>query len=474
MKAKPTFNLLVVILALTSSSFAVTAKETPPVKKPTLALDPSPVSEGKSPVVTSYADIIEPVQKAVVSVYSTKIIHERLPLNPFYRSFQGEQNPERESKEQGLGSGVIVSSNGFVLTNNHVIEGADELSVSLPDGREFKAKVIGTDPKTDVAVVKIEAENLPTLTLADSDKLRVGDIVFAVGNPLGIGQTVTMGIVSAKGRNNLGLLEGVNGYEDFIQTDAAINQGNSGGALVDAKGRLVGINSAIVTNTRGNIGIGLAIPVNFAANIMNSLTESGSVTRGYLGVSVEPVSPEVAETLGLKKDAKAVVITLVSPGGPAEKAGLKRSDAILSIENKPVTSVQDLRLLVSQMQPDTEIAIKMVRDGKEKTIKAKLGRLTSDSTPNELLPGVEVTRLSDDLRRRLAINDRIDGLVVVNVERNSPYFERLAPNLVILEINRQPVTDLESARSLLVPGRNLLFVYSRGLFRYLVVVKEPR
>jgi S1-C subfamily serine protease len=250
--------------------------------------------------------------------------------------------------------------------------------------------------------------------------------------------------------------------------------GNSGGALVDAKGRLVGINSAIISTSGGNIGIGLAIPVNLAASIMTSLIETGSVTRGFLGVSVEPVSPDVAETLGLKKDTKAVIITVVSPGGPAEKAGLKRSDTIISIEDKPVTSVQDLRLLVSQMPPDREISIKMVRDGKEKTLKAKLGRLTDDTAQSELIPGVAVTPLSDELRRRLALNDRIEGLVITGVDRASPYFDRLVPNMVILEINRQPATDLDSARQLLLPGRNLLFIYNRGVFRYLVVVKDLR
>ena len=214
--------------------------------------------------VSSYADIVEPVEKAVVSIYSSKTIHQRVQANPLLRQFFGDiPDQDRESKEMGLGSGVIVSSDGYILTNNHVVEGADELTVVLSDGRKFTAKVVGADPKTDVAVVKIEATVLPAVTLADSDKLRVGDVVFAVGNPLGVGETVTMGIVSAKSRN-VGILDDVAGYEDFIQTDAAINMGNSGGALVDAKGRFVGINSAIVSPSRGNIGIGFAVPVNMA------------------------------------------------------------------------------------------------------------------------------------------------------------------------------------------------------------------
>jgi serine protease Do/serine protease DegQ len=220
------------------------------VKQPVLRIDPSPVVEGRSTGVVSYADVIEPVQKSVVSIYSTKIVKQRV-ANPL-RQFFGDAVPdsERNSKQEGLGSGVIVSADGYILTNNHVIEGADELKVSLTDDREFTAKVIGADPKTDVAVIKIDADNLPVITLADSEKLRVGDVVFAVGNPLGVGQTVTMGIVSAKGRNQLGLLENVAGYENFIQTDAAINMGNSGGALVDARGRLVGVNSAIISPSR--------------------------------------------------------------------------------------------------------------------------------------------------------------------------------------------------------------------------------
>ncbi|MBK9989296.1 MAG: Do family serine endopeptidase [Verrucomicrobia bacterium] len=477
MISRQTPCLLVALLLATAAGFtsaaenAGTPKEPASTPKPALAIDATPVGDGKAPVLTSYADIVEPVQKAVVSVYATKIVHERVPASKLTKSPQGDPLPGRESKEKGLGSGVIISANGFILTNNHVIEGADELNVSLPDGREFKARVIGTDPKTDIAVVKIEADNLPTLTLADSDKLRVGDLVFAVGNPLGIGQTVTMGIVSAKGRNNLGLLGNVNGYENFIQTDAAINLGNSGGALIDAKGRLVGINSAIVSTTHGNIGIGLAIPVNLAASIMHSLIETGSVNRGYLGISVDPLSAENAENLGLKKDAKAVVITAVTPGSPAEIAGLKLTDAILSIEGKPVTSVQDLRLLVSQISPDTEISINLVREGKDKNIKARLG-LLADNAKNELLPGVIITPLTDELRRRLNLREQIEGLLITSVERNSTYVERLTPNMVIIEINRQPVNDLNAARLLLQPGRNLLFVHNRGAYRYLAITRD--
>ena len=256
---------------------------------PEIKRDSSPLNDGKSAVILSYADVLEPVEKEVVSIDSTRTVHERVQANPLLRQFFGDiPDQDRESKESGLGSGVIVSSDGYILTNNHVVADADELTVEFADGRKFPAKVVGADPKTDIAVVKIDATGLPAVTFADSDKLRVGDVVFAVGNPLGVGETVTMGIVSAKGRNHLGILDDDDGkgpgYEDFIQTDAAINMGNSGGALVDAKGRFVGINSAIVSPSRGNIGIGFAVPVNMAANVMKSLIETGTVTRGFLGV----------------------------------------------------------------------------------------------------------------------------------------------------------------------------------------------
>lgn len=433
-------------------------------KQPELRLDSSAVTEGKAPGVASYADVIAPVQKAVVSVYSSRTV--RRPAAPVFPFF-GEQ-PERDAKERGLGSGVIVSADGYILTNNHVVEGADELKVQFTDSREFKARVIGADPKTDVAVIKIDVEQAPSVVLADSDKLRVGDIVFAVGNPLDIGQTVTMGIVSATSRE-VGILEEVAGYENFIQTDAAINQGNSGGALIDAKGRLIGINSAILSTTRGNIGIGFAVPVNLAASIMHSLIETGSVTRGFLGVQVDPLSPEVAEALGLKKDARGVIVNVVTPGGPAEKAGVKRGDVILSINGHSVTSTQELRLLVAQLRPDSDAEIVCVRDNKEKTLKVKLGKLT-DSSRDELLPGVHVLPLSDEVRRGLNLDPRIeDGLVVSTVDRESPFVDRLAPKMVIIEINRRPVADLETARQLLVPGRNLLLAIVRGAPRYIPI-----
>ncbi|HXB02062.1 MAG TPA: Do family serine endopeptidase [Opitutaceae bacterium] len=466
MKSKSLSFITVSALAIGAAGLFIAAKD---VSKPVLHIDSTPVSEGKSPVVTSYADVIDPVKKAVVSVYSTKIVRERLPVNPFFRQFFGDEAaPERESKQQGLGSGVMVSSDGYILTNNHVVEGADELNVLLPDNREFKAKVIGADPKTDIAVIKIEADHLPAVILADSDKLRVGDVVFAIGNPLDIGQTVTMGIVSALGRKNLGLLENVGGYEDFIQTDAAINMGNSGGALVDAKGRVVGINSAILSTSRGNIGIGFAIPIDLAASIMQSLIGTGKVTRGYLGVNTDALTAEIAEQLGISKDTQGVVITDVKPDSPAAKAGLKRSDVILALNDKAVESLEDLRLLISETAPGTEVAIKFVRDGKEQTINVTLGTLADDN--NELLPGVTVTKLTDDKRHELNIDDdRVTGLLIANVEDNSPYSDKLASGAVIIEIDRIPVTTVQAAKGMLTSGRHLFLIYFHGVLGFQLI-----
>jgi serine protease Do/serine protease DegQ len=441
-------------------------KTAEPVKKPVLKVDGTPLGETKSAVVLSYADALESIRPAVVSVYSSKIVRQQVP--EFLRQ-QGLRGSEQ--KQNGLGSGVIVSTNGFIITNNHVVEGADELKVLLNDERELTARVIGTDPKTDVAVIKIEAENLPAATLADSSKLRVGDVVFAIGNPLGVGQTVTMGIISATGRR-VGILDEVGGYEDFIQTDAAINQGNSGGALIDARGRLVGINSAIISTSQGNIGIGFSIPINLANSIMNSLIETGSVSRGYLGVSTDALTPDMVESFGLKADAKGVIITDLNPAdGPAAKAGLKREDIITAINDKAVTTRDDLRLIIAQNLPGTKITVKYIRDGKPDAKEVTLGQLPDDSlTDGEFLPGVTVSTLNADLRKELRIDDRVEGIVITDIAGNSEYRETFPQGAVIVQVNRVPVADLASAKKELREGRNLAFVYYRGAFRYVMFV----
>ena len=470
-------SLVFVFLGLGLASLPAAAprdsrREPPRGRPPSVNVDSSELGPGADAAgrVQSYADVLEPVQRAVVSVYSTKIIKERIAINPFFRQFFGNiPDQERESRQEGLGSGVIVSADGYILTNNHVVEGADELKVTLADDRDFMAKVVGTDPKTDVAVLKIEAKGLPTVTLADSDKLRVGDVVFAVGNPLGVGQTVTMGIISAKGRSKLGLLENVSGYEDFIQTDAAINMGNSGGALVDARGRLIGINSAIITPSRGSVGIGFAIPVNLARFIMNSLVETGAVARGFLGVTGgDALTADLAEQLGLKRDARGVVVTEIEPGSPADEAGLRRSDVVVAFNGQTVNSWEELRLIVAQTLPGSEAKLRVMRDGKPRDLKVAMGRVVEN--PDELFAGVDVAPLGPDIRRRLGLNDpRITGLVITRVAEDSPHRDRLGQGQVVLEVNRGPVPDLKSARERVRLGRNLVAVFDGRGVRYVVV-----
>jgi serine protease Do/serine protease DegQ len=298
----------------------------------------------------------------------------------------------------------------------------------------------------------------------------VGDVVFAVGNPLDIGQTVTMGIVSAKNRRSVHILDDNKGYEDFIQTDAAINMGNSGGALIDAKGRLVGINSAILSPSSGNIGIGFTIPVNLAASIMRSLIETGKVSRGYLGIVPSSATDELNEQLGVAKGTRGVVIAEVIPDSPAEKAGLSRTDFVLSINDRVIGSPEELRLTVAQMLPGSIAKIKIMRDGKEKSIEVPLGQLTEN--PKALFTGVNVDTLTDETRRSLGISRRINGLIVTEVAEDSPFHDNFSANMVIMEINRQPVTDLATARTLVKTGRNLLAVYDQGGARIIVVTVQ--
>jgi serine protease Do/serine protease DegQ len=455
-------SLGVVLLAVADTK----KPEKPVFKKPDLKVDGSALSEGKAPALTSYADVLDNIRPAVVSVYSSKTVRQEVP--PLLRRLYGPDVQGKEERLDGLGSGVIISSDGYILTNNHVVADADELKVRLNDDRELIAKVVGTDPKTDIAVIKIDADNLPAATLADSDKMRIGDIVFAIGNPLGVGQTVTMGIISATGRH-VGILDD-GGYEDFIQTDAAINLGNSGGALIDAKGRLIGINSAIISNNQGSIGIGFAIPVNLARNIMNNLIETGTVARGHLGVATVPLTSELAESFGLPKETKGVVISDLTPAnGPAGKAGLKREDIITAINNKTVTSRDDVRLMIAETPPGTKISVKVLREGKPVTVDVMLDRLEDDTgTDGEWLPGVKVSPLGDDLRKEMHVDDRVEGIVITDMSPQSNYAEVFPVGAIIEQINRNPVKDLASAKHALRDGRNMALINYRGVYRYVV------
>ena len=337
---------------------------------------PVPIAAPSPPLAghrTSYADVVKVAAPAVVTIRTemrARVRPTAYEPDPFGGIFEGQpgNTPRREARPlRGLGSGVVVSSDGYILTNHHVIAGADQIKVEFTDRRVFVAKLVGSDEPSDLALLKIDASNLPSLTLGDSDEVEVGDVVLAVGNPLGIGQTVTMGIVSAKGRSTVG--DG--SYEDFLQTDAPINQGNSGGALVNLEGRLVGINSQIVSTSQGNIGIGFAIPANMARHVMQALRTEGRVHRAQLGVRVEPVTSDLAESLGLASVSGAMV-NAVERGGAAERAGVKAGDVILSFNGKPVEDFNALRNRVAESTPGSNASLVVVRDGKERSLTVRL------------------------------------------------------------------------------------------------------
>jgi len=319
----------------------------------------------------TYADAVVIAAPAVVNLYTTKVINKPShPLfeDPQFRRYFGDNGSKQRRMESSLGSGVIMSPEGYILTNNHVTTGADQIVVALRDGRETLARVVGSDPETDLAVLKIDLKNLPSITLGRSDGLRVGDVALAIGNPFGVGQTVTMGIISATGRNQLGL----NSYEDFIQTDAAINPGNSGGALVDANGNLTGINTAIFSKSGGSQGIGFAIPVKLATEVMKSIIEHGQVIRGWLGIEVQPLTKDLAESFGLT-GRPGIVVAGIFRDGPAQKAGLQLGDVILSIDGEPAGDGRKSMNQVARIKPTDKVTILVMRNGKEIKLSAEIG-----------------------------------------------------------------------------------------------------
>ena len=434
-----------------------------------LTIDKKPLKNTPEKFV-SFADGLEKIRPAVVTIFSTKEVQmqNRSPMfeDPMFRRFFGipedlEEMPPR--REQGLGSGVIISSDGYILTNNHVVGGADEIKVSLPtDRRDYAATLVGADPQTDVALIKIEAEGLTPAVIGDSSQLRVGDISLAVGNPFGLEQTVTHGIISALGRNDLNITGG--GYENFIQTDASINRGNSGGALVDAHGRLIGINTAIQSGiTGGNIGIGFAIPVNMTLNIVNRLLDNGgTVKRGFLGVFLKELDSNMAKALD-RSDKAGVLVTEVGDGTPAAKAGLRSGDLIVGYNGKPADSMPKLRLDISNTAPGAEVDFEVVRGGKERTIKVTLGDLSdagelamstgSGPTPpieekKEFLEDVEIGDLTEEMRKALSVPEDVDGVVVRSVGNGSAAGEAgLATGQIVTQVNQKPVDSVASAIS---------------------------
>jgi len=448
---------------------------------PDIAMDLRPLDRSNDTRITSFADVLDDVTPAVVSVYTTKVLggqnYSLPPMfqnDPFLRRFFGiPDSQESQPRASGLGSGVIVTKDGYILTNNHVIDGADEVKVRLSDGRQYEAEIIGADPKTDIAVLKVDAEELPALTLADSEQSRVGDIVFAAGNPLGVGLTVTQGIISATNRTSLSIID-EGGYENFIQTDAAINRGNSGGPLVDAQGRIVGINTAILSQSGGSIGIGFAIPSSLARSIMMSLIENGEVSRGYLGVAIGVLDQDLAEQFGMERPNGAL-ITQVHDNTPAQKAGLEPGDIVTQLDGHDILSSADLRVRISLNRPGTSVKLRVLRDGDYLEIPVTLASLTDagdDSVgiePTELLKGITLMELNDSLRQQFRIGSGVEGLVIADMDRDSPYFEHFRPGMVIVAINRTPVTNLQEAREAMRADKNLLYIYYQGRYNYSVI-----
>jgi serine protease Do len=424
------------------------------------------------------------VAPSVVKIFVTMKVNNPFTnsdMDFFRRFFGGEGlnplNPGRSPTEHGLGSGVIVSPDGYILTNNHVVNNATEIQVALNDGRQFTAKVIGSDPKTDVALIRIKADNLPALTLADSDKIEVGDVVLAIGNPFGIGQTVTKGIVSAKDRTTSGDMD-----EDFIQTDAAINPGNSGGALVDTEGRLVGINSAILTHSGGNQGIGFAVPSNLCRWVMDSLVKNGRVERGFLGVMIQNLTPDLATAFKLNSITGALVGD-VNSGSPADKAGLKSGDVIMQLNGQPIEDASQLKLRVAETPPGSKVQLTVNRNGESKTFDVTLGNLPenkvaktaeeSGTAQKEALAGVGVADLDQNTRAELDIPPQVQGAVITQVAPESAAYQAgLRPGDVITELNHKPVKNAQDAiadTEKPVGNQTLVKVWTKNGSHYLTV-----
>ena len=413
----------------------------------------------RSEASRGYVSVVKRVLPAVVNISSSKIVQPDMSslrgpqgVDPFFRQFFGDDFARKfavpqEHREKSLGSGVIVSPEGYILTNNHVVDGAAEVTVTLHDKRELKARVVGTDPRTDIAVLKIDGSNFPALMLGDSSKVDAGDLVLAVGNPFGVGQTVTQGIVSATGRGGLGIEQ----VEDFIQTDAPINPGNSGGALVDDEGHLIGINTAIVGNSGGSQGIGFAVPINMAHHDMDQILKHGKVERAYLGILPQDVTPAIAKAFNTS-ESKGALVGDVTSNSPASRANLKNGDILLEVNGQPIADANQLRLKIGMMEPNAQVNLKVLRDGKTQNVAVQLGEFPSKEeragigreNPESALQGVTVENLTSEVSQQLKLPATTTGVVVDEVSPASRAAEAgLQSGDVIQEVNHQPVKTVQ-------------------------------
>ncbi|MBI1899177.1 MAG: DegQ family serine endoprotease [Acidobacteria bacterium] len=469
-----------VVFAATVLASASCRRERPPEK---LFEKAAPAHPGD---VTSYAEVVDRVAPAVVTVRSERRVRAPRPFpffdDPLFREFfgfRGTPRTEPPLRQQGLGSGVIVNDEGYILTNHHVIDGAENIKIELVDRRSFKARLIGSDPPSDLAVLKIDSRNLKPLALGDSDRVRVGDVVLAVGNPLGIGQTVTAGIISAKGRAT-GLSDG--SFEDFLQTDAPINRGNSGGALVNTRGELIGINSQIVSPTGGNIGIGFAIPSNMARRVSEQLLRGGKVRRGQLGITIQQVTSDIAASLGMK-EVRGILVSDVLPGSPAERAGLKRGDVVLAVNGEKVEDTNSFRNRISSAGPGARVRITVRRGDREQEIQVTLGEFTprgprpaegeqpENGTGGRL--GIQVEPLTPGLARQLGVRRGVQGVVVAEVDPAGPAADAgIRRGDVLAEVNREPVRSASDvAKALERSGARpaLILIHRGAQSQYLTV-----
>ncbi len=431
----------------------------------------------------AFSEIANSVSPFVVNISSTKVVKRDSPsfFEDFFDTFQ-EYNLPKKWKEQNLGSGVIVSKEGFIVTNYHVVEKADEIRVILYDKRSFKGEIVGFDQKTDIALIKISAAELPTLLWGNSDKLRVGEFVLAIGNPFGLSHTVTMGIVSAIGRVSVGISD----YEDFIQTDAAINPGNSGGPLVNIKGEVIGINTAIFSKTGGYQGIGFAVPSNLVQSVVDQLIKYGKVMRGWLGITIQNITPELAQKFNFK-DTNGALVTEILKGSPADKAGLIRGDIIIEFNNKKVADADHLRNMIAQSNVGSHVQIKIYRTGKEYQLSAPITEYPRDpntalettipqtETKREALSGIEVVELTKEIARQLGLEKDEKGVVIERIETGSLADEaRLRRGDVIQEIERIKITsvkDFNKIASSIKPGDTVLLLINRSGRKMYVVIK---